>query len=154
MLRGAYIKPPLGRIATLVACLTIFGSGFIIMRTLPELSGMVIAAAVMAFGNGLGAGVNMTIGADLSPAVGRPRFLGIWAIFNNGGKLGGPTLLSLIITVTSLRFGVLFPGLLALAGAVWILVWARAIELPGRRGRLGRPGRARPRRRSGRPPKD
>ena len=148
MFLGAYIKDHLGRIATLVACLTIFGSGFIIMRTLPELSGMVIAAAVMAFGNGLGAGVNMTIGADLSPAVGRPRFLGIWAIFNNGGKLGGPTLLSLIITVTSLPFGVLFPGLLALAGAVWILVWARAIDLPGRRGRLS------PRRRSGKPPKD
>ena len=148
MFLGAYIKDHLGRIATLVACLTIFGSGFIIMRTLPELSGMVIAAAVMAFGNGLGAGVNMTIGADLSPAIGRPRFLGIWAIFNNGGKLGGPTLLSLIITVTSLPFGVLFPGLLALAGAVWILVWARAIDLPGRRGRLS------PRRRSGKPPKD
>ena len=148
MFLGAYIKDHLGRIATLVACLTIFGSGFIIMRTLPELSGMVIAAAVMAFGNGLGAGVNMTIGADLSPADGRPRFLGIWAIFNNGGKLGGPTLLSLIITVTSLPFGVLFPGLLALAGAVWILVWARAIDLPGRRGRLS------PRRRSGKPPKD
>ncbi|UZD61765.1 hypothetical protein [Brevibacterium sp. JSBI002] len=99
----------------------------------PDLAGMVIAAAVMAFGNGLGAGVNMTIGADLSPAVGRPRFLGIWAIFNNGGKLGGPTLLSLIITVTTLRFGVLFPGLLAFLGAVWILIWARQVGLPGRR---------------------
>ena len=139
MFLGAYIKDHLGRIATLVACLTIFGSGFIIMRTLPELSGMVIAAAVMAFGNGLGAGVNMTIGADLSPAIGRPRFLGIWAIFNNGGKLGGPTLLSLIITVSTLRFGVLFPGLLAILGAVWILIWARQVGLPGRRRRLDPP---------------
>ncbi len=133
MFLGAYIKDHLGRVATLVACLSIFGTGFIIMVAKPDLAGMVIAAAVMAFGNGLGAGVNMTIGADLSPAVGRPRFLGIWAIFNNGGKLGGPTLLSLIITVTTLRFGVLFPGLLALLGAVWILIWARQVGLPGRR---------------------
>ncbi|UVI35479.1 MFS transporter [Brevibacterium spongiae] len=139
MFLGAYIKDHLGRVATLVACLSIFGTGFVIMVAKPDLSGMVIAAAVMAFGNGLGAGVNMTIGADLSPAIGRPRFLGIWAIFNNGGKLGGPTLLSLIITVTSLRFGVLFPGLLALLGAVWILVWARQVGLPGRRGRLDPP---------------
>ena len=79
------------------------------------------------------------VGADLSPAVGRPRFLGIWAIFNNGGKLGGPTLLSLIITVTTLRFGVLFPGLLAFLGAVWILIWARQVGLPGRRRRLDPP---------------
>ena len=124
MFLGAYIKDHLGRVATLVACLSIFGTGFVIMVAKPDLAGMVIAAAVMAFGNGLGAGVNMTIGAGLSPAVGRPRFLGIWAIFNNGGKLGGPTLLSLIITVSTLRFGVLFPGLLAILGAVWILIWA------------------------------
>lgn len=139
MFLGAYIKDHLGRVATLVACLSIFGTGFVIMVAKPDLAGMVIAAAVMAFGNGLGAGVNMTIGADLSPAVGRPRFLGIWAIFNNGGKLGGPTLLSLIITVTTLRFGVLFPGLLAFLGAVWILIWARQVGLPGRRRRLDPP---------------
>nr|WP_209370976.1 MFS transporter [Brevibacterium renqingii] len=135
MFVGAYIKDRLGRVATLAACLTIFGAGFVIMVALPDLRGMVIAAVVMACGNGLGAGVNMTIGADLSPAVGRPRFLGIWAIFNNGGKLGGPTLLSLIITLSTLRFGVLFPGLFAIAGAAWVLVWARRIGLPGRRGR-------------------
>ena len=139
MFLGAYIKDHLGRVATLVACLSIFGTGFVIMVAKPDLAGMVIAAAVMAFGNGLGAGVNMTIGADLSPTVGRPRFLGIWAIFNNGGKLGGPTLLSLIITVTTLRFGVLFPGLLAFLGAVWILIWARQVGLPGRRRRLDPP---------------
>ena len=139
MFLGAYIKDHLGRVATLVACLSIFGTGFVIMVAKPDLAGMVIAAAVMAFGNGLGAGVNMTIGADLSPAVGRPRFLGIWAIFNNGGKLGGPTLLSLIITVSTLRFGVLFPGLLAILGAVWILIWARQVGLPGRRRRLDPP---------------
>ncbi|SDS14702.1 Major Facilitator Superfamily protein [Brevibacterium siliguriense] len=141
MFLGAYIKDHLGRVATLVACLTIFGTGFVIMVAKPDLTGMVIAAAVMAFGNGLGAGVNMTIGADLSPTIGRPRFLGIWAIFNNGGKLGGPTLLSLIITVTSLRFGVLFPGLLAILGAVWILIWGRQVGLPGRRRRLDPPSR-------------
>lgn len=139
MFLGAYIKDHLGRVATLVACLSIFGTGFVIMVAKPDLAGMVIAAAVMAFGNGLGAGVNMTIGADLSPAVGRPRFLGIWAIFNNGGKLGGPTLLSLIITVSTLRFGVLFPGLLAILGAVWILIWAKQVGLPGRRRRLDPP---------------
>ncbi|MGC2939330.1 MULTISPECIES: MFS transporter [unclassified Brevibacterium] len=139
MFLGAYIKDHLGRVATLVACMSVFGTGFVIMVAKPDLTGMVIAAAVMAFGNGLGAGVNMTIGADLSPAIGRPRFLGIWAIFNNGGKLGGPTLLSLIITLTTLRFGVLFPGLLALLGAVWILIWARQVGLPGRRRRLDPP---------------
>ncbi|SMY00919.1 Major Facilitator Superfamily protein [Brevibacterium sp. 239c] len=135
MFLGAYIKDHLGRTATLVACLTIFGSGFIVMVLRPDLVGMITAASVMALGNGLGAGVNMTIGADLSPAIGRARFLGIWAIFSNGGKLAGPTLISLVITVASLRVGILFPGLFAVLGAVWALIWSQKIGLPSRRRR-------------------
>ncbi|WP_193071236.1 MULTISPECIES: MFS transporter [unclassified Brevibacterium] len=135
MFLGAYIKDHLGRTTTLVACLTIFGSGFIVMVLRPDLIGMITAASVMALGNGLGAGVNMTIGADLSPAIGRARFLGIWAIFSNGGKLAGPTLISLVITVTSLRVGILFPGLFAVLGAVWALIWSQKIGLPSRRRR-------------------
>lgn len=133
MFLGAYIKDHLGRVATLVACLTIFGAGFIAMVTMPNLVGMIVSVGIMAVGNGLGAGVNMTIGADLSPRIGRARFLGIWAIFNNGGKLAGPSVIALVIAIASLRFGVLFTGFVAIAGAVWVLVWARQIGLPGRR---------------------
>ncbi|WP_453985519.1 MFS transporter [Brevibacterium casei] len=133
MFLGAYIKDRLGRVATLVACLTIFGAGFIAMVTMPTLTGMIVSVGIMAVGNGLGAGVNMTIGADLSPKIGRARFLGIWAIFNNGGKLAGPSVIALVIAIASLRFGVLFTGFVAIAGAVWVLVWARQIGLPGRR---------------------
>ncbi|MDN5807133.1 MAG: MFS transporter [Brevibacterium sp.] len=135
MLLGAYIKDHLGRTTTLVACLTIFGSGFVVMVLRPDLAGMVAAAAIMAVGNGLGAGINMTIGADLSPAIGRARFLGIWAIFSNGGKLAGPTVVSLVISIASLRFGILFPGLFAILGAVWIIIWSTQIGLPSRRRR-------------------
>lgn len=139
MFLGAYIKDHLGRVATLVACLTIFGAGFIAMVTMPTLVGMIVAVGIMAVGNGLGAGVNMTIGADLSPAIGRARFLGIWAIFNNGGKLAGPSVIALVIAIASLQFGVLFTGLFAFAGAVWVLVWAKRIGLPGRNAGQERP---------------
>ncbi|MGO2863434.1 MAG: MFS transporter [Brevibacterium sp.] len=132
MFLGAYIKDHIGRTTTMVACLTIFGSGFVIMELRPDLAGMIAAAAIMAVGNGLGAGINMTIGADLSPIVGRARFLGIWAIFSNGGKLAGPTVVSLVITLASLRLGVMFPGLFAILGAVWIIIWSKQIGLPGR----------------------
>lgn len=135
MFLGAYIKDHIGRTTTMVACLTIFGAGFVIMVLRPDLTGMIVAAAIMAVGNGLGAGINMTIGADLSPAVGRARFLGIWAIFSNGGKLAGPTVVSLVITIASLRLGVMFPGLFAILGAVWIIIWSKQIGLPSRRRR-------------------
>lgn len=132
MFPGAYLKDRLGRVATLFGCLTVFGIGFALMVLAPSVAGMVVAVVVMALGNGLGAGVNMTIGADLSPPVGRARFLGVWALFTNTGKLGGPSLLSLLIVLVSLPAGLLTTGALAGFGAVWILVWQGRIGLPGR----------------------
>lgn len=88
------------------------------------------AVTVMAVGNGLGAGVNMTIGADLSPQVGRARFLGIWAIFSNVGVLGGPGMVAAILVVSTSQVAILAVGGLALAGAAWMSVWAKAIGLP------------------------
>lgn len=132
MFPGAYLKDRLGRVATLFTCLAVFAIGFILMVLFPSVTGMVVAVVVMALGNGLGAGVNMTIGADLSPPVGRARFLGVWALFTNVGKLGGPSLLSLLIVLVSLPAGIASTGALAGFGAVWILVWRSRIGLPGR----------------------
>lgn len=132
MIPAAYVKDRMGRVVSLLTCLAVFGGGYVLMVVLPNLTGMVIAVLVMALGNGMGAGINMTIGADLSPAVGRARFLGIWAIFTNVGRVGGPSLVSLLIVVSSLEAGVLAIGAMTAAGAAWILGWSRAIGLPGR----------------------
>ncbi|WGT46331.1 MFS transporter [Tessaracoccus lacteus] len=130
MFPGGYLKDRLGRSAVLLACLGAFAVGFTVMVLAPSLTGLIAAIVVMAVGNGLGAGVNMTIGADLSPAVGRARFLGIWALFTNTGKLGGPSLFSLAILLSSLSAGILTSAALAAFGAVWILAWSRRIGLP------------------------
>lgn len=130
MFPGGYLKDRLGRSAVLLACLGAFAVGFTVMVLAPSLAGLIAAIVVMAVGNGLGAGVNMTIGADLSPAVGRARFLGIWALFTNTGKLGGPSLFSLAILLSSLSAGILTSAALAAFGAVWILAWSRRIGLP------------------------
>ena len=47
MFLGAYIKDRLGRVATLVACLTIFGSGFIVMVCAPSLIGMIVSVSMV-----------------------------------------------------------------------------------------------------------
>lgn len=132
MFPGAYLKDRLGRVATLFTCLAVFAIGFTLMVLSPSVTVMVVAVVVMALGNGIGAGVNMTIGADLSPSVGRARFLGIWALFTNVGKLGGPSLLSLLIVLVSLPAGIASTGALAGFGALWILLWRHRIGLPGR----------------------
>ncbi|MFI8597118.1 MFS transporter [Rothia koreensis] len=130
MFPGGYIKDRLGRSAVLIVCLVVFGGGFLIMSIQPVLVWTIIAVVVMAVGNGLGAGVNMTIGADLSPKVGRAKFLGIWAVFNNSGKLGGPAIVALLLSLASLPLAVVATGVLTILGAVWAGVFARPMDLP------------------------
>jgi MFS family permease len=130
MFPGGALKDHLGRAPVLVLCLAVYGAGFALMPLVPHLAGMVVAVLVMALGNGLGAGINMTIGADLSPAVGRARFLGVWALFSNVGVLVGPALISGLVGVGSVRLALLGVATVAWSGAAWMGVWARAADLP------------------------
>lgn len=128
---GGYIKDRLGRVVTMVVCLLIFGGGFLLMGLAGSLVFLAAAVLVMGLGNGLGSGVNMTIGADLSPSEGRPTFLGVWAIFNNAGSFAGPLAVSALIAVTGIAVASLATGVIGLAGAAWMLGWARVTGLPG-----------------------
>lgn len=130
MVPGGYLKDRLGRAPILITCLVVYGSGFLVLPLAHSWWAVLGAVAVMAVGNGLGAGVNMTIGADLSPPVGRGRFLGIWAIFSNVGVLGGPGLVAAVLVVSTSQVAVLAVGGLALAGAAWMSFWAQEIGLP------------------------
>lgn len=129
---GGYLKDTLGRTPTLALCLALFGSGFLLVPAWPTATGLWVAMVVMSVGNGTGAGINMTIGADLSPARGRARFLSVWAMFTQAGLLGGPLAVSTLLTVASLPVAVTFIGGLALAGSVWTVVVAPWTRLPGR----------------------
>lgn len=130
MIPGGYLKDRLGRSPILITCLVIYGSGFILAPLWPTSVGFVVAVVVMSIGNGLGAGINMTIGADLSPARGRAKFLSIWAMFTQGGQLGGPLAISGLLLTATLPAAMTFVGALAVAGAVWTAVWSPVLRLP------------------------
>lgn len=130
MLPGGYLKDRLGRSPVLAICLAVYGAGFVLAPLWPTSLGFIVAIVIMSIGNGLGAGINMTIGADLSPVVGRARFLSIWAIFTQAGMLGGPLAISGLLLVASLPVAVASVGGLAIAGAVWTLAWAPVTRLP------------------------
>lgn len=133
MFPGGYLKDRLGRAIILVTCLLIYGSGFLLMVPASRwwgVAGMVVAVVVMAVGNGLGAGVNMTIGADLSPSQGRGSFLGIWALFNNVGQLSGPLIISALVATSTVSVAVFAIGGTAVAGALWMAIFAGRIGLP------------------------
>ncbi len=84
---------------------------------------LLIAALAIGFGNGIGSGMVMTIGADHSPRHGRAHFLGVWRLMSDIGASCGPALLSVLAATLSLGAGIAVTGLLAFAAAGQLAYW-------------------------------
>lgn len=80
-------------------------------------------AILMGFGNGMGAGLIMTIGADLSPPIGRAAFLGAWRLAPDLGTAVGPMAVSAVSAAVALGPAVLAMGGIALLAIVALHRW-------------------------------
>jgi MFS family permease len=81
--------------------------------------GLFIAIAItMALANGIGSGILMTVGADLSPREDPARFLAAWRFTTHAGEASAPLLISGITVVASLATASLSLGVLGLIGSV------------------------------------
>jgi MFS family permease len=84
---------------------------------------LLLASLLIGFGNGIGSGMIMTLGADYSPIAGRAHFLGLWRLMSDLGATGGPALLSAVTALVSLAAGIWCTGLLAFAAAAVLWYW-------------------------------
>lgn len=95
-----------GRRVVAVSCL----GGMTVAMALVPLTGtpwwFLAAALLIGLGNGFGSGIVMTLGADYSPEVGRPKFLGLWRLISDSGVLAGPALLSVVTAAAGLAAGI------------------------------------------------
>jgi MFS family permease len=89
---------------------------------------LLLAALAIGFGNGIGSGMVMTIGADHSPRAGRAHFLGVWRLMADIGSTSGPALLSFLTAVLSLGAGIAFVGLIGLAAAAQLGYWISRVR--------------------------
>jgi MFS family permease len=110
-----------GRRWVAVPCMLIMGISFVLMPLTHSVLTLALVSMVMGFGNGIGSGIVMTLGADSSPAVGRPTFLGIWRELADGGSGIGPVILSAVTAISTLGVGIIVSGFVgfAAAGALW-----------------------------------
>ncbi|PFG73960.1 MFS transporter [Tepidiforma thermophila] len=100
-----------------VPCLLFMSAGMLFVPLSDSYLALLLASLLISFGNGLGSGINMTLGSDFSPAVGRGEFLGAWRLVTDLGTAGGPLLVSAIIGVSSLGAAAVATGGIGLAGA-------------------------------------
>ncbi len=112
-----------GRRWVAVPSMLLMGSALMLTPLTDGAGALLLAAAVIGFGNGIGSGMVMTIGADHSPHHGRAHFLGVWRLLSDIGSSCGPALLSLLAAMLSLGAGIAATGLLAFAAAAQLGYW-------------------------------
>lgn len=106
-----------GRKAVAVPCLAIIAVGFLLIPLTDGFTSLAAVGLLIGFGNGLGSGIVMTLGADFSPATGRASFLGVWRLVSDVGQAGGPLVASAVAALAGLGPASLAIGALGLAGA-------------------------------------
>lgn len=121
-----------GRRWVAVPCMIIMGAGLLALPFTHDALSLLLVALLIGFGNGIGSGIVMTLGADFSPSPGRPQFLGIWRLLTDIGTMAGPGTVSAVTAVASLAGGIWTTGALGLIGAavLWLWVPPRKRHLP------------------------
>jgi len=106
-----------GRRVVAVSCLTGLAIGAAAVPFTTSGAWLMVAAVLIGLGNGFGAGIVMTLGADYSPSVGRAKFLALWRLLSDTGMLTGPLLISAVTAASSLAFGIWAIAALGFVGA-------------------------------------
>ncbi|MGY5763949.1 MFS transporter [Brachybacterium sp. DNPG3] len=119
-----------GRAAVAVPCALCLGTGYVLMAVLVTIVGdgsrsaavlaLVVPSALIALGNGLGSGIVMTLGIDVSPVHGRTGYLAWWNTMLGGGAMLAPLLVSGIALVAPVTVAGAVTGGLCLAGGFWL----------------------------------
>ncbi|NYI04897.1 MFS transporter [Allostreptomyces psammosilenae] len=129
---AGYLMDRFGRLAVGVPSMLLLGAGHALLPLTDSLTGLAVVAMLLGFGNGMGSGLLMTIGADVSPRRGRAAFLSAWRLCADSGNALGPLLVSAAAAAGSLTAGVL-----GMAGVGLVAAGALAVSL--RRVRLRAP---------------
>jgi MFS family permease len=113
-----------GRLAVAVPSMLILGAAMAVLPLTGGLVGLTVVAMVMSFGNGIGSGIVMTLGADVAPPDNRLRFLSMWRLMSDTGNALGPVVVSVVAGIWVLAAGIAAVGGVGLLAACGLLIWA------------------------------
>lgn len=112
-----------GRVFVAVPCFALMALSHLLLPLGHSFLTLLAVIIPLGFGNGLGTGINMTLGADVSPDDARPEFLGLWRLSGDVGQSGGPVLVSAVNSIASLGPAAILVGLAGLGGAAGMARW-------------------------------
>ncbi|WP_020388133.1 MFS transporter [Kribbella catacumbae] len=112
-----------GRKWVAVPSMFVLGLAHLLLPLTHSATTLTAVALLMGVGNGLGAGVIMTLGADAAPPGARAQFLGAFRLCADTGICAGPFLIAAVTALTSLGPAVLAMGLTGWAAAAAMNRW-------------------------------
>jgi len=117
------IMDRLGRRYAIVPSFLIQALGMSLLPLTGSFATLLAVSMLIGFGNGLGSGSMMTLGADLAPPEARGEFLGIWRWIGDVGATGGPLIVGAVADLMVLPTAALVIGGAGLAaGAIFALL--------------------------------
>lgn len=112
------IMDKLGRKFASVPSFVVMAIGMALIPAAVDYGTLLMATCVLGFGNGIGSGSMMTLGADLAPRQATGEFLGVWRLIGDVGMTGGPLVVGGVADMVGLplaAFGLSGIGVLAAA---------------------------------------
>jgi MFS family permease len=117
-----------GRRAVAVPCAVVLSVGHLLVPFSHTYTTLFLVALVLGFGNGLGSGIVMTLGADLTPDLGRASFLAVWRLISDGGTTAGPLVDSAVVGLGSMALAGPVVGVVGFLSAAVVALWLREPE--------------------------
>ncbi len=115
----------LGRKFASVPSFLVMAAGMAMIPFASTYFGLLMATCVMGFGNGIGSGTMMTLGADLAPRKATGEFLGVWRLIGDVGSSGGPLVVGAIADLVGLAVGAFSLAGVGVLAATTLLLFVR-----------------------------
>ncbi len=113
-----------GRRPAAMSCTGLLSLGLLALPFTYDFLTMAAAAILAGAGNGVGSGINMTLGSDFAPASNRGEFLGVWRLLSDTGSLLGPLAVGATASALTLSGAFYFAAAIGALGVftVWQFV--------------------------------
>jgi MFS family permease len=128
-----------GRLWIAVPSMLVLGLAQVVLPLTQGVVSLTVVAMLMGFGNGIGSGMLMTLGADVAPPQTRSQFLGVWRLCSDSGTATGPLVVSAAAGLGSLATGIGIMGAVGVAAAIALIRWVprySPFATTGTRGRV------------------
>lgn len=105
-----------GRKWAAIPCMSLLSLSLLLLPLSYNFGTFLLMGLLAGLGNGLGAGIIMTLGGDLSPPTERSEFLGVWRLIGDVGGAMGPVIIGILSQVFILSTASVATGGIGLLG--------------------------------------